>query len=60
MNYYSPFPISEETNKKLNLSGIKRVYNKDSITKKNTYLFYNRPDLIFENYISINQEKKSL
>lgn len=58
MNYYSPFPISEETNKKLNLSGIKRVYNKDSITKKNTYLFYNRPDLIFENYISINQEKK--
>ena len=58
MNYYSPFPISEETNKKLNLSGIKRVYNKDSITKKNTYLFYDRPDLIFENYISINQEKK--
>ena len=58
MYYYSPFPISEETNKKLNLSGIKRVYNKDSITKKNTYLFYDRPDLIFENYISINQEKK--
>lgn len=56
--YYSPFPISEETIKKLNLSGLKRIYNEHSITNEDTYLLYNRPDLILEDSISINQGKK--